>query len=62
MRKRRILFVEFVASIKGKSLPQRVVFDGLAWGNGYYGGQEKDWMVHLEQDMSSFGTKFEGQR
>ena len=40
--------------------PQRVLFGELAGGKGYSGGQEKDWMAHLKEDMSVFGMKFEG--
>ena len=43
-------------------LPQRVMFGELLGGNGYSGGQEKDWMAHLKEDMSVFGMKFEGWR
>ena len=43
-------------------LPQRVMFGELVGGKGYSGGQEKDWMVHLKEDMSLFGMKFEGWR
>ena len=42
-------------------LPQRVMFGELG-GKGYSGGQEKDWMAHLKEDMSVFGMKFEGWR
>ena len=31
-------------------------------GKGYSGGQEKDWIAHLKEDMSVFGMKFEGWR
>ena len=41
-------------------LPQRVMFGKLVRGTGSSGGQEKDWMVHLKEDMSAFGRKFEG--
>ena len=34
----------------------------LVGGKGYSGGQEKDWLVHLKEDMSVFGVKFEGWR
>ena len=43
-------------------LPQRVMFGELVGGKGYSGGQEKDWMAHLKEDMSVFGMKFEGWR
>ena len=43
-------------------LPQRVMFGELVGGKGYSGGKEKDWMTRLKEDMSVFGTKFEGWR
>ena len=43
-------------------LPQRVVFGELVGGKDYSGGQEKDWLAHLKEDMSVFGMKFEGWR
>ena len=43
-------------------LPQRVVFGELVEGKGYSGGQEKDWMVHLNENMSAFGMELEGWR
>ena len=62
MRKRRILFAGFVARMGEERLPQRVMFRELVWGKGYSGGQEKDWLVHLKEDMSVFGMKFKGWR
>ena len=38
------------------------MFGELVGGKGYSGGQEKDWMAHLKEDMSVFGMKFEGWR
>ena len=58
--KRRILFAGFVARMGEERLPQRVMFGELVGGKGYSGGQEKDWMVHLKEDISVFGMKFEG--
>ena len=43
-------------------LPQRVMFGDLVRGKGYSGGQGKDWMAHLKEDMSVFRMKFEGWR
>ena len=43
-------------------LPQRVMFGELVGGKGYSGGQEKDWMAYLKEDMSVFGMKFDGWR
>ena len=61
-RKRRIIFAGFVTRIGEERLPQRVMFGELVGGEGYSGGQEKDWMAHLEEDMSVFEMKFEGWR
>ena len=38
------------------------MFGELVGGKGYSEGQEKDWLVHLKEDMSVFGMKFEGWR
>ena len=62
VRKRRILFAGFVARMGEERLPQRVMFGELVGGKGYSGGQEKNWLVHLKEDMSVFGMKFEGWR
>ena len=62
VRKRRTTFAGFVARMGEERLPQRVMFGELVGGKDYSGGQEKDWMVHLKEDMSAFGMKFEGWR
>ena len=62
VRKRRILFTGLVALMGEERLPQRVMFGELVGGKGYSGGQEKDWLAHLKEDMSVFGMKFEGRR
>ena len=62
VRKRRILFAGFVARVGEERLPQKVMFGELVGDKGYSGGQEKDWVVRLEEDMSAFGMKFEGWR
>ena len=54
-----ILFAKFVARMGEERLPQRVMFGELLGGKGYSGGQEKDLMSHLKEDMSVFGMKFE---
>ena len=59
MRKRRILLAGFVARTGEERRPQRVMF-GEA--RATQGGQEKDWMDHLKEDMSVFGIKFEAWR
>ena len=33
-------------------VPQRVMFGELVGGKSYSGGQEKDWMAHLKENMS----------
>ena len=58
VRKRRILFAGFTAHMGEERLPQRVMFGELVGGKGYSGGQEKDWMAHLKEDMSVFGMIF----
>ena len=45
-----------------KRLLQRVMFGELVGGKGYSGGQEKEWMAHLKEDMSVYGMKFGGWR
>ena len=62
VRKRRILFAGFVALMGEERLPQRVMFGEFVGGKGYPGGQEKDWMDHLKEDVSVFRMKFEGWR
>ena len=62
LRKRRILFAGFVARMGEELLPQRVMFGKLVGGKGYSGGQEKDWLVHLKENMSVFGVKLNGWR
>ena len=62
VRKRRILFAGFVARMGEERLPQRVMFGEFVGGKGYSGGQEKDWMDNLKEDMSALKSKFEGWR
>ena len=62
VRKRRILFAAFVARMGEERLPQRVMFVEFVGGKGYSGGEEKDWMDHLKENMADFGMKFEGWR
>ena len=52
----------FVARIGEDRLPQRVMFGEIVGGKGYSGGQGKDWLAHLKENMSVFGMKFEGWR
>ena len=58
MRRREILFPGFVARMGGGRLPRRMTFGELVGSNGCSGGQEKDWMVRLEEDVTGFYTKF----
>ena len=51
VRKLRILFARFVARRGEERLPQRVMFGELVGDKGYSGGQEKDWMSHLKEDL-----------
>ena len=62
VRKRRVLFPGFVARMEEERLPQGVMFGEFVGGKGYSGGQEKDWMDHLKEDMSVFEMNFEGWR
>ena len=62
VRKRRILSAGFVARMGEERLPQRVMFGEFVGDKGYSGGQEKDWLVHLEEDVSLVRMEFEGWR
>ena len=60
VRRRRILFADFVARMGEERLP-RVMFGETLGGKGYSGGQEWDWTKDLEEDLEeAFGIKFEG--
>ena len=52
VRKRRILFAVFVARTGEERLPQRMMFGKLVGAKGYSGGQEKDRLAHLKENMS----------
>ena len=53
-----MLFAGFVARVREERLPQRV-FGELVGVKAYSGGaQEKDWVVHLKEDMSAFRMMF----
>ena len=58
--KRRMLFAGFVARTGEKRLRQRVMFVELVVGKGNSGEQDKNRMVHLEENMSVFEMEFEG--
>ena len=51
VRKRRILFAGFVTRMREERLPQWVMFGELVGGKGYSGGQEKDLVAHLKEDI-----------
>ena len=57
-----ILFAEFVARMKEDRLPQRVMLREFVGGKGYSGGQDKDRMGHLKENMSVFGINLEACR
>ena len=57
--KRRILFAGFVARMGEERLPRGVILGELIGVKGYSGGQEKDWMLRLEENMTEVGIKFE---
>ena len=41
-------------------LPQRVMSGELVGGKGYSGGQAKDWMANVKEDVFAFRMGFEG--
>ena len=43
-------------------LPQKVMFGEPVGGKGCSGGQETDWMAHLNEHISVLGIKFKGWR
>ena len=59
VRKRRILFGEFVAWMGNERLHKGVMVGELEGGKGYVGGQEQDWMGCLERDLSLFNLPTE---
>ena len=54
MRRRRILFVGFVARTESTSLPKCVMFEELVGGAGCVGGQEKQCRGCLQDDLREF--------
>ena len=54
VRRRRLLFAGFVTRMVEERLPKRVMFGELVGGKGFSGGQEWDWMRHLEVDPKEF--------
>ena len=59
--KRRILLAGLAARTRNV-YHRGSCFGELFRGKGYSGGQEKDWVVHLKEDMSAFGMRFERRR
>ena len=55
LRKRRILFAGFVASMEDTRLPKCVMFGEMVGGTGCVGGQEKEWMGCFLDDLRAFG-------
>ena len=55
LRKRRILFAGFVARMEGTRVPKCVMFGELVDGAGSVGGQKKEWMGCLLDDLRVFG-------
>ena len=52
VRKRRILFAEFVARMGEERLPQRVMFGSLLGVRATRGGKRKTgWLIHLKEDL-----------
>ena len=55
LRRRRILFAEFVARMKDTRLPKCVIFGEMVGGVGCVGSQEKEWMGCFLDDLRAFG-------
>ena len=55
LRRRRILFVGFVARVEDTRLPKCVMFAELVGGAGCVGGQEKEWMGCYLDNLRAFG-------
>ena len=55
LRRRRILFVGFVARMDDTRLPKCVTFEESVGGAGCVGDQEKEWMVCFLDDLRPFG-------
>ena len=53
MRRKRILLMGFVARMEDTRLPKCVMFGELVGGAGCVGGQEKEWMGCLLDDLST---------
>ena len=55
LRKRRILFAGFVARMEDTRLPKCVMFGKMVGGAGCVGGQEKEWLGYILDDLRAFG-------
>ena len=55
LRRRRILFVGFVARMEDTRLPKCVMVGELVGGAGCVGGQEKEWTGCFLDDLRAFG-------
>ena len=55
MRRRKILFAGFVARMEDIRLPKCVMFGEMMGGAGYVGGQDKEWIGYLLDDLRAFG-------
>ena len=55
LRRRRILFVGFVARMEDTRLPKFMMFVEMVGGAGCVGGQEKEWMGCFLDDLRAFG-------
>ena len=56
LRRKRILFVGFVARMEDTRLPKCVVFGEMVGGAGCEGGQEKEWVGCFLDDLRAFGV------
>ena len=55
MRRRRVLLAGMVAHMKDTRLPKCVMFGELVGGAGCVGGQRREWMGCLLNDLRAFG-------
>ena len=54
LRRRCILFAEFVARMEDTRLPKCVMFGEMVGSAGCVGGQEKEWMEYFLDDLRAF--------
>ena len=55
LRRRRILFVEFVAAMEGTRLSKCVMFGEMVGGADCVSSQDKEWMLFFLDDLRAFG-------